>query len=246
MLLTVTNQKGGVGKTTLVWHLAHYAAELGRSVLVVDLDTQGNASWVLTGEEGIASARGGAAALFEEGADLDFKPGPRQEIAVLHGNQHLDSVDETWGPDGVRIALRRRDEIRGLPYDVVIFDTPPALGIRQVAPLLWSDQVVVPVVADIFCGQALDNTRSLIDQARRSNRGLSYKVVVNRFQERAKVQREAVENLERQGGKLIVSPYLRDRAAVGQAVGARLPVWRYPRTAAEIRDEWRTLCGRFF
>jgi len=241
MLLTVTNQKGGVGKTTLVWHLAQLAAE-SQTVLVVDLDTQGNASWVMTGDETIASSRGGAAALFEEGAKLEYRVGPRDNIAVLHGNQHLDGVDEQCS---VRDALRRREEIRAaLAFDVVIFDTPPALGIRQVAPLLWSDKVVVPVVADIFCAQALTNTKELIEQARRSNRALDYQLVVNRFQDRARVQKAVVKMLEGREEHAVVRPYLRDRAAVAQAMGARLPVWEYARAAAETKNEWREVCGR--
>ena len=150
-IVTVTNQKGGVGKTTLACHLALAGVEKGRRTLLVDLDTQGNASTMLARSAEIAHRPGGSAALFSEAtpAPLATDTG----VDLLHGHQRLDEVDQ-------RVALAEatgiRERLQALPYELVVVDTPPALGLRHLGPQVWADVVVTPLEPNSFSLLALE------------------------------------------------------------------------------------------
>lgn len=126
-VLALISQKGGVGKTTLALHLAFRAAE-SCSVLIVDMDTQGNATSTLLGDEGMhyLHTRGGASDLFEKPlAEIVPLPTRHPRISLLWGHQHLDAVKPALSD-----VVRLRPALAALPYDFLIFDTPPALGPR--------------------------------------------------------------------------------------------------------------------
>jgi len=236
-ILTVTNQKGGVGKTTIACHLALAAKEEGRRVLLVDLDTQGNASATLSGNPLIASERGGAQALFCLDRALDPEP-TSSGVDLLHGNQYLDEVDSTFA---VRQARLRRGALRGLPYDLVVFDTPPAIGIRQTAPLLWCDLVVIPIEPNSYSVSGLKHTLDALTSARTANPGLRHRILINRYVRRSRRQAECICDIARIAGG-VLEPYLSLRVAVSEALDHGVPVWRWKHADTVLRDNWSALC----
>lgn len=233
-VLTVANQKGGVGKTTLACHLALAAHEAELRVLLVDLDTQGSASSILTRDPAIARSPGGAAALFS-GNGLAPTPTPLG-VDLLHGHQRLDAVDRE--PQG--IGAGRGEKLASLGYDLVVVDTPPALGPRHLAPLLWSDLVLIPLEPNASAVQGLAQTLGVLASVRRLRPGLRSVVAVNLYRRVSSGQNRYLRELERRVE--LLRPYLTQRVAVADALDAGVPVWRFSRADRELRETWRSFC----
>jgi chromosome partitioning protein len=234
-IVTVTNQKGGVGKTTLVCHLALAGVERGLRTLVVDLDTQGNASTMLARDAALARQPGGSAALFSGG-----EPAPTSTatgVDLLHGHQRLDEVDQR-----VRLADAAgiRARLRALPYDVVVIDTPPAIGLRHLGPQVWADLVVTPLEPNSFSLLALGQTLSAIEEIRAIRPGLENRVLINRFNRSSGRQNRYIELLSEHVP--LTMPFLTLRVAVSDALDEGLPVWRFRRADRETRETWKRLC----
>lgn len=153
-------RKGGVGKTALSASLASHFAHLGREVLIVDLDPQGNVTFGLGGDPG----SDGAAELLKGRA---VKPTLLHErISVLAGGPELNSVEvSSLEPEALRDALADQ----GLTYDVIIFDLPPYSEHLERLGLVAADQALIPVVAHPFAISGAVRIASLIDN--RQERG---------------------------------------------------------------------------
>ena len=244
-IIAVLNQKGGVGKTTLVCHLAHAARESGRRVLVVDFDTQANASHTLAGDlppivvEQNGSLRVPAGAADELFSAPSLSPlVTDQGIDLLFGHQYLDQVDADFS--SMEALVARSSFLRSLPHEVVIFDTPPAIGIRHLAPLLWSHTVLTPIEPNEYSVLGLNHTLLTIEAARSHNPGLRHVVLINRLKPSSKAHHTYIDAISRVAN--VRGPYLADRVAVSAALGERRPVWRHSRADRRLRDTWRELC----
>lgn len=180
--IALFNNKGGVGKTTLTYHLAHMVARLGLRVLAVDLDPQANLTsaffdeeklelmWEPESENTILTA---VAPLIRQLGDVQI-PIAREaaeRLWVLPGDLGLssfeDRLSDAWprsftGDEGaIRVTTAFHRIIRGcalqVDADVVFLDVGPNLGAINRAALLASDDLVVPLAADLFSLQGLRN-----------------------------------------------------------------------------------------
>lgn len=240
-VIVVANQKGGVSKTTVATNLAFAAAEEGKRVLAIDLDTQSNMTLWLTDRGELAEQTGGSATLFDPSAALDISHTERG-IDVLHGHRHLDDLDSM----GYEETLALKDRVRALPYDVIIFDTPPAPGIRQISPLFWADRLVVPLPPEELSVAATEAMMAVRDTALEINPDLRTTVVLSRVKHNARSHKEFGDSLREIFGDECAKTALHDRIAVADASAARRPVWKTVNAAAEIRNEWRDFAEEIF
>ena len=198
-VVSVVNQKGGVGKTTTSMNLAAFLAHFGKKVLLVDLDPQGNAT------SGLGHAPADTIGTYEvlsgthQIADI-IMPTAHDGLSLLAGNANLagsqvELVNEFNRERKLQSAL---DAVRD-QYDYIIIDNPPSLGLLTINGLVASDSVLVPVQAEYYAleglGQLLE-TVGLIRQHLNANLDIRG-AVITMFNPVATLSRQVLEEMYR-------------------------------------------------
>lgn len=208
----VFNQKGGVGKTTLLCNLAAINAARGRRTLVVDLDAQCNASQYLLSSSD-QQAEAGTADFFEatlargrnrDGLEPYVTATPFDNLSIMAAHPDLELL---------RVKLEAKHKIyklgqaleRGDGFDDIYIDTPPALNFYSQSALIAAGRCLIPFDCDDFARQALytlfDNIAEIQDD---HNRGLKIDgIVVNQFQSRANLPERILGELKDEDFPLI-------------------------------------------
>jgi len=168
-IISVANQKGGVGKTTTAVNLAAVLASTKRKILLIDLDSQGNATT--------------ASGLKKENTLLGLFEGKNINEIVASSNSGYDVIP--GGEDLVALEAHIRTEpkkgfieesLSGLKYDFVIIDTPPALNSLTVEALISSVGTLVPLQCEYYSLEGISSLLNTITSL--GNRGLSSNKVV--------------------------------------------------------------------
>lgn len=250
-IYAVLNQKGGVGKSTVAFHLAHAAATSGKHgkparVLCLDLDSQGNLSQYLTGDLDVINSTKSGVGMLLEGKPFTATTTSHSAIDILHGHKKLDRYDHDEAAHERGFSPTMQEKLRGLGYDVIIIDTPPAVGFRHLVALVWADVVVIPMepVATSISGfqNVLEAMNDVIGEM---NPGLKWVGVVNRANMRVRSHREKEAFLREQYGRQIVAT-LATRTAVSDAMEdepAR-PVWERRGVPKDLRELWLNVCKK--
>lgn len=158
--LGIVNQKGGVGKTTTAVNLAAYLARLGKRVLLVDLDPQGNATSGLgqKTDKGVYAFLNNQA----EAEELLLKPDTRLHMMAAEPELVGASAELLETPG--KLMERIRDVEAG--YDVILMDAPPSLGPLTLNVLAASQGLIVPVQAEYYALEGIAGLLRTLDEVR--------------------------------------------------------------------------------
>ncbi len=247
-VIVVINRKGGPGKTTVSFNLAHAALlkDEHARVLCLDLDSQGNLSQYLTDDlEIVRETSSGVSDLFD-GVPLAPRKTNHPQIDLLHGHSDLDRVDHDEAAEERAYSEEMRAQLRSLDYDVIIIDTPPAVGLRHLASLFWADLAVIPMEPSMTHIAGFQEVVKNIDESILSlNPNLQWVGLVNRANLRLKAQRQKDAWLRDNYGSKIM-PTLSSRGAVAEAIedSPAKPVWAHRGAPRELRAQWRDVCTK--
>ena len=251
----VFNRKGGVGKTSLVCNLAAVSAAEGWRTLVVDLDPQANSTHYLLGHQA-CEALPNAADFFErtlgfhlfgESDEEWVHETPFENLWLLPSDQRLAEIQPKLE---ARFKIYKlRDLLRRLAdFDAVFIDTPPAASFYTTSALIAAESCLIPFDCDEFSRRAiyqlLGTVREIHDD---HNEEIEIGgIVVNLFQEQARLPRRLVDELEAEGLP-VLHPFINASVKVRESHERHRPlVYLAPshKVTGQFRELYRTLAER--
>lgn len=201
-VITIANQKGGVGKTTTSMNLAVGLAQRGQRILLIDLDPQANATSGLghdpDGEASMYHPLIGEAPLGEKIASTRFEnlslvPADLDlagvEIELARTDNHLTSL---------RNVLRETDQTDR--FDFCIIDTPPSLGVLMTAALAAANEIIIPLQCEWFGLEGLAKIVNVIEQIREAGAnpdGVLEGIVMTMYDGRTNLSKQVVDEVRK-------------------------------------------------
>jgi len=218
-IITIANQKGGVGKSTTAQAMTSGLLMQGQRVLLIDTDPQANSTMAFgVRMQGVATARdvmlgkADAADAVQHAAQGDIMPGD-----IL-----LASADSEFTRPGREHILRKALLPLKEQYDFIVIDTPPSLGMLTFNALTAAHDVIIPLNADLFSFQGLMQLSDIIEMVTENcNPDMRIAgLLLTRFRERTVVNKSYREEIERQAQRLrtsLFNTFIRDSIAVSEA-----------------------------
>ncbi|MFA5519651.1 MAG: AAA family ATPase [Spirochaetota bacterium] len=234
-VISVSNQKGGVGKTTTTVNLAAFLAEKGKRVLIIDIDPQGNAGFgigvnaeeiettiyeVLIGEIPIEEA------IFQSEIE---------GLSIIPSNIHLSGAQvNLLDTDGKEFILRNKlKKIRDY-YDYIFIDCPPSLGVLTLNSLVAADSVLIPLQCEYYALEGLSQLLQIVVMVQeRLNKTLKIEgVVLTMFDTRTNLATQVVSDVREYFKDKVFDTIIPRNVKLSEAPSFGKPIGLYDKTCA--------------
>ena len=201
-IVAISNQKGGVGKTTTAINLSACLAEQGQRVLLIDLDPQANATSGLDVEPEDGLSLYGP--LTGAGAAADFiKPTRIENLSIIPSHMELAGCEIDLARTNNHLS-QLRDLLQPLKtasaFDYAILDTPPSLGVLMTSALAAADELIIPLQCEYFGLEGLAKIVHVVDQIRASGANPDVQIegiVMTMFDPRTNLAQQVVSDVKR-------------------------------------------------
>ena len=237
MIITISNQKGGVAKTTTSAALAAGLKQKGYTVLAIDLDPQGNLS-------------------DNVGADNREKPTIyellKNQISIQDVIQHTEQFDII--PSNIMLAglekeiisdlgkeQRLKEVLANVNYDYIIIDTPPALGLLTINAFTACDEVIIPTTAGIFSASGITQLYDTIRNVKKyCNANIKINgILITKFNPRSNNNQD-MKNLINKLGEYISAPvyktFIRNSIVIEEAQTRKTDIFTYKKDSTVASD----------
>jgi chromosome partitioning protein len=199
-VVSFTNKKGGVGKTTTVVNMAAFCADYGKKVLLIDLDSQGNATTGLGFSKSALKKSVYNVLIDDDLISHNILPTEVANLDILPANVDLTSaeVDLVYKRSREQILKNALKEVKN-DYDYIFIDCPPSLGLLTINAWVASDSVIIPIQSEYYALEGVSqlmNTISLVKQHLNPNLYIEG-VVITMYDGRALVSRQIAAEIKK-------------------------------------------------
>lgn len=253
-IITIGNNKGGVGKTMQCFQLVCHLANQGHRVLAIDLDSQANLSstlgvhiqrtlipeWLIGDvkiDEIISQAEG----------DYDFF----KNIKIVASSRHMANLSKLLilSESEVRKNAGRKERLMKLRlreiedmFDYVVIDTPPMLGDELIMALVASNMILIPTQAQDYSIDGLEELMDTFEIIKETeNPGLEFSIIPSMVNPRRKIERQRLEELSQ---SFNITPGIRNLVDMQESVALRKPVFMFGKRSKgrlDYQDLWNSL-----
>ena len=229
-IISITNQKGGVGKTTTAINLSACIAQTGKRVLLVDLDPQGNSTSGL----GVTKKKE-----FPTSYDVLIDDVPAQDAirkTMIETLDVLPSRIELAGAEVELINMAGREkrlkmaiDVLKPDYDYIFIDCPPSLGILTINSLTAVDSVLIPIQCEFYALEGVSQLMSTIDIVRtHMNPDLEIEgVILSMFDGRTNLSAQVVEEVKKYFKEKVYTTVIPRNVRLAEAPSHGMPVIQY-------------------
>ena len=228
-VVAISNEKGGVAKTTSTLSLGAALAELNHRVLLIDLDPQANLSLALGLEANGVETTSANVLIENVPLRTAIRRSDVENMDLVPSSARIESVEQFLPMrSNYMLSLRNSLVSAALPYDYILLDCPPALGAITLNALSAADLLIIPTQAEYFSAYALRNMMGSIRRVRQeSNPNLAYRILITLLDRRNRTHRNIFEQLQTTFGQGVFTTVIEIDTKLRESPIAGVPITQY-------------------
>ncbi len=241
-VIAMSNEKGGVAKTTSTLSLGASLAELNHKVLLIDLDPQSNLSLALGLESGEAEITSANVLIENAALRTAIRRTEVQNLDLVPSHARIETAEQFLPMRSHYLStLHNALAAADVKYDYVLLDCPPALGAITLNALSAADLLIIPTQAEYFSAYALRNMMGSIRRVRQeSNPKLAYRILVTLLDRRNRTHRNIFEQLQTTFGQGVFTTVIEVDTKLRESPIAGIPITQY-RPTSRGSQQYRVL-----